>query len=413
MNEAIKIMQTKLWKEISNYKPITGEKLPEDKRIKEAFFKSPRHVFLKKFIALSEAGQLNIRDTKNKEDLRVAYSNQPLLYVNGDLRVHESSNSEPAFILHLVNLMNIRPSESVLEIGSGTGWLLSILSHMVGDSGSVTGIEVENDLADQSRRNIKEMGLSNAKIVCGDAYELCKNKTIGKFDKVIITAAMEDIPNFLYDIIKEGGILCVPIKNKGPAEEVLILERNDIGFSSRHIRVCKFVPMKKYADTGSISDYKTVPGLQSSSMKNFQSRGVQIGPYNDNRDMPFILPFTSYFSKTSPDFRVWRISPDVNGRFNNSVFGDWETFCMGLVTKDSDGGERVECAWRKGILYFNPKSDCGERFLKSLREWRRLGEPTGADFSVIALPKKMTSSKHEDLNKHVDERSESILIWSI
>ena len=108
-------------------------------------------------------------------------------------------------------LLNIRKGYKILEIGTGLGWHTCLLSHMAGLEGKVFTIEIFEDFIDKARKNIREIGLDNIKIVHGDGTLGLRYE--GPFDRIIITSAAPDVPYPLKQQLKDGGKIVVPVGN--------------------------------------------------------------------------------------------------------------------------------------------------------------------------------------------------------
>lgn len=134
--------QKKLFEIIADYTPIRGRKIPLADEVRQAFMEVPRHKFVRQFRLVGESDHITPRSVDDIGALDLIYSNQPLMYVDSAGRTLPASNSEPAFILHLLAMLDLRSGQRVLEIGCGTGWLLSIIAHLIGRTGEVIGIEI-------------------------------------------------------------------------------------------------------------------------------------------------------------------------------------------------------------------------------------------------------------------------------
>jgi protein-L-isoaspartate(D-aspartate) O-methyltransferase len=93
----------------------------------------------------------------------------------------------------------------VLHVGSGSGYYTAILAACVGDSGSVTALEVDDDLAAQARRNLEEH--SNVSVRGGDELRFAADA----YDAVVVSAGLSHPPTELLDAVAEGGRLIVPL----------------------------------------------------------------------------------------------------------------------------------------------------------------------------------------------------------
>src|ERR1700733_944702 len=119
-------------------------------RVQEAVEATPRHLFVHRFREEKDGPLLDF-DVDPIGLLPLIYRGQPLIHVDASGAPLSSTNSESAYVLWLVHRLGIQPDERVLEIGSGSGWLLATMAHLVGSEGEAIGIEVIPDLAEQSR----------------------------------------------------------------------------------------------------------------------------------------------------------------------------------------------------------------------------------------------------------------------
>src|SRR3989344_1192416 len=118
--------------------------------------------------------------------------------------------SQPYTIATMLSLLELKPGFKVLEIGSGCGYVLALISKIVGKNGKVFGIEIIKSLFDSSRKNLKNY--ENVKIYAGDGKSGLSK--YAPFDRILISAASDKIPKKLIGQLKEKGIIVAPLGNR-------------------------------------------------------------------------------------------------------------------------------------------------------------------------------------------------------
>ena len=209
--------------------------------LREAFLAVPRHRFVHRYRRREPFMPLQAVTAQTlAEHLPLIYSNTVLLHVGADGEALPSSNSEPAFILRVVEQLDLQPGQRVLEVGSGGGWLAAIMARAVGPAGRVTGVEIIPDMVEQSRRDLAALGIGNIEIVGGDgAFGWAPS---APYDRIIVTAACPDIPAAFHEQLRDGGRLVIPVRNRGGNEDVLVLRKRGDRLVMAAATIAYFVP---------------------------------------------------------------------------------------------------------------------------------------------------------------------------
>lgn len=153
-------------------------------KVEVAMKKIPRHKFIPKSL-------------ENRY-----YENGPLPILNGQ------TISQPSVVARMTEWLDIREGQKILEIGSGSGWQSAIISNLVGN-GKIYTIERHEKLANFAKENLEKCGITNVKIIHGDGrLGLSKESP---FDRIIITAACNEVPKELFNQLNLGGLLIAPI----------------------------------------------------------------------------------------------------------------------------------------------------------------------------------------------------------
>lgn len=117
--------------------------------------------------------------------------------------------SQPTTVVFMLELLDVKPGERVLDVGSGSGFTAALLSRLVGATGSVTGVEIIPELAALGQTNLSKYKIKNAQIfTAGDEVGFPKR---GPYDKILVSAAAKDIPEELLYQLKPGGVLVMPV----------------------------------------------------------------------------------------------------------------------------------------------------------------------------------------------------------
>jgi protein-L-isoaspartate(D-aspartate) O-methyltransferase len=189
----------------------------EDKKVLEAIEKIPRHLFVP------------------KEEIDRAYYNIPLEIKKGQ------TISQPYTIAVMLEALELKKGNKVLEIGSCSGYNSALISYLVGNKGFVYTLEIVPELVKISKKNIKKLGIKNVKILKKDgSLGLPKH---APYDKIIITAACPRIPEPLIKQLKEKGIIVAPV---GPRFSQRMIKAVKIKGKLRKTSLgfFMFVPMK-------------------------------------------------------------------------------------------------------------------------------------------------------------------------
>lgn len=132
--------------------------------------------------------------------------------------------------------LELKKSDKILEIGTGSGYQAAILAEIVD---SVFTIEIVDVLAKKADNTLKEVGYKNVFVRSGDGYKGWPSKA--PFDAIIITAAPTKIPQPLVDQLKIGGRMILPLG--GLFQELILLTKTEKGLEKKTLLPVRFVPM--------------------------------------------------------------------------------------------------------------------------------------------------------------------------
>lgn len=140
----------------------------------------------------------------------------------------------------MIRAMKIGPKSRVLEIGTGVGYLASIISRIAAE---VFTIDIDPDIAAAARRNVEKLGYSNIKLKVGDGYLGWPDEA--PFDAIVMTTSPSSLPAPLAEQLSEGGRLVVPIGGSKKHQELVVYTKKD-GMLSKPVRLApaEFSPMK-------------------------------------------------------------------------------------------------------------------------------------------------------------------------
>ena len=118
--------------------------------------------------------------------------------------------SQPSTVAFMLEKLAPQKGDNVLDIGSGSGWTTALLCHIVGEEGSVTGLERVSDLVEQGQENLSHFDFAHGCIKqAGEKLGMPDEQ----FDRILVSAAADNIPEELFPQLKVGGTLVIPVEN--------------------------------------------------------------------------------------------------------------------------------------------------------------------------------------------------------
>ena len=145
--------------------------------------------------------------------------------------------SQPFVVAYMTEQLQLQKHHRVLEIGTGSGYQAAILSRLCRQ---VLTIERYRTLADSARGRLEKLGCDNVEVMLGDGFDVPAGA--GNFDRIIVTAAMEQIPEGLMQRLEPGGILIAPVGPHRGTQTLVRLTRTDAGFERKGLVEVRFVP---------------------------------------------------------------------------------------------------------------------------------------------------------------------------
>lgn len=186
-----------------------------DERVIKAMNDVPRHLFVKE----------SLRD---------------LAYADGPLPIgHNQTISQPYIVAYMTEILQPDTHHIVLEVGTGSGYQAAILSKLVNH---VYSIEIIPELGKEAANRLDKLGYDNVTVKIGDGYNGWEEHA--PFDRIIVTAAPEQIPKKLVDQLKSGGLMVLPVGKTSFGQDMRIVKKDRTGqVTTQETIPVRFVPM--------------------------------------------------------------------------------------------------------------------------------------------------------------------------
>ena len=149
---------------------------------------------------------------------------------------HRQTISQPYIVAYMTQALQPKPTDRVLEIGTGSGYQAAVLAEIVKE---VYTIEIVEPLGKRARRDLDALGYGNIRYRIGDGYQGWKEAA--PFHKIIVTAAPGHVPEPLVQQLAVGGLMIIPVGKR--SQELIVLERTKDGVKRRRVMGVRFVPM--------------------------------------------------------------------------------------------------------------------------------------------------------------------------
>lgn len=186
-----------------------------DPRVMEALGSVPRHEFVPSSL------------------IDEAYENRPLPIGYGQ------TISQPYIVAVMTDLLQVKPGDKVLEVGTGSGYQAAILANL---ARSVFTIEIIEPLANQARGRLSRLEYDNVTVRAGDGYYGWEE--FAPFDAIVVTAAAGHIPPPLIEQLKPGGTMVIPVGSRFMVQQLVFVEKHaDGSLTTRQVLPVRFVPL--------------------------------------------------------------------------------------------------------------------------------------------------------------------------
>ena len=161
-----------------------------------------------------------------------AYEDMPLPIQSGQ------TISQPSIVAQMTQALDIQPRDTVLEVGTGSGYQAAILSQL---ARRVYTVDRHRNLTRAAEVIFTRLGLPNITVITGDGSFGLPDQ--GPFDRILVTAAAEETPGPLLQHLKPGGIMVVPVGQSDAVQSLIKVSRTDDGFDYDELMPVRFVPL--------------------------------------------------------------------------------------------------------------------------------------------------------------------------
>lgn len=150
--------------------------------------------------------------------------------------------SAPHMVGMMLELMELKPGQNVLEVGGGSGYHAALIAHIIGREGHIYSVEIIDSLAKQAEKNIRIAGMhERVTIILGDGSKGLKR--FAPFDRITAACSAPSVPLPLIDQLKDPGIMVIPVGASYFQELILVRKHNGQVIKQRKGGVA-FVPMR-------------------------------------------------------------------------------------------------------------------------------------------------------------------------
>jgi protein-L-isoaspartate(D-aspartate) O-methyltransferase len=146
--------------------------------------------------------------------------------------------SQPYVVAYMTELLSVEPHHRVLEVGTGSGYQAAVLSRLAHE---VVSIERYRTLADAARVRLETLGFNNVQVVLGDGFVGMPDQA--PFDRIVVTAAAEEVPDALIEQLADDGIMVLPLGPHAGAQSLVKLTKTKDRVTREKLIAVRFVPL--------------------------------------------------------------------------------------------------------------------------------------------------------------------------
>jgi protein-L-isoaspartate(D-aspartate) O-methyltransferase len=366
--------------------------------LRDAVQAVPRHCFVHRYRVAD--GPLQVFEDDPATHLAMIYSDQVMRHVDAAGALLPSSNSQPSYVLWLLHCLDLQPGHRVLEIGSGSGWLAAIMAKLVGSEGHVTGIEIIADLAEQSRRDLKTMGLHTVEVIVKDGT--AGHAAGAPFDRAMITAGTWQLPVALFDQVADEGAVLVPLELRGGAEcQVTVLRHSGGHFVAKRSVYGQFVPLLGTGQDRSPvrRTFESLPFWHEIATPCLRCK-LPLGGYPGGAG-PLAAQFRAFLGRTEPGFTVFETGIPNEQRI--WLFID----PFGLV----DEAAKSLAVCQAGEVIGHGSDAAARRLLRAFAQWADHGLPGMAAFELEIV--RCADQPEPAPGIWIEPRGNTALVWRL
>ena len=196
-----------------------------DARVEGALRAVPRHRFIP---------AISLEDAYEDRALAIKERNGAVI----------SSISQPSMIVQMLQMLDVRAGQTILEIGTGSGYHAALLATLATPKGHVLSTDIEPDLIDEARGHLSELGYTNVEVRDADSvFDLQ-----GPFDRIVVTARADDIDAQWWRLLADGGRIVVPLEIGYGGERAVGFVRTGEILESIGTYACAFIGMRGNAE---------------------------------------------------------------------------------------------------------------------------------------------------------------------
>lgn len=362
--------------------------------VEAAFSAVPRHLFLP---------HLPVEEVYADRAIGIQHDEHGLL---------TSSSSQPTMMAIMLNQLQLKSGDNVLEIGTATGYNAAIMKHIVGDDGTITSIEIDADLARQAKENLQRNQIKDVHVVHADGALGYAPRA--SYNHILATVGVWDIPAAWINQLKPNGSLVVPIVIDGIQVSATFILQTDGTALSVDNRPCSFVYLRgQHAgpnfrrQVGSSSlfiladqvDEIDTAGLHS--LLSDDQEYCQLAPKIKLNE--FWFGYQLYLMLNEPEDYIFLVYAVANGQQAYGLEGRG----VGLFARGSAGFAEYN---DKGLVHCFAGSDTFMEMQNLLDEWIALNKPSTETMRLRLIPKDRPKPTIE-IGKLYERRDHYLHVW--
>lgn len=346
------------------------------------------------------------------------YRDEPIATKSLQERV-VSSSSQPTMMAIMLQQLQLRPGQRVLEIGAGTGYNAALLAHIVGKRGKVVTIDIDEDIVERARAHLHAAGYEHVQVLCADGCSGYPDEA--PYDRIILTVNAADIAPAWREQLKPDGRLLLPLSLRGSQVSVAFVPVAD-HLESVSVCNCRFVGLRgALAEEVHTLELQTTPDLltlntyhassiEAATVRQWLARAayedlstsVQVTPQGIQRSLglwlathePDFCLLTARTSETNPT--IMPMPFHFPGKMPLSLtcgLLNERNLCLLLKDGDESGAAKKESAGGQQIFSLkirsfgtDPQPSLAHRLRAQIEAWQQAKHPDATRLHIKAYP---------------------------